>query len=178
MRKRVSAILVGVNTVIRDNPMLNCRVKNPSNPARIICDSHLRMSLNSNIAKTAKEIPTYVATLSEDTEKKKAFSECGINIIKAENDNGQVDLKALMKTLGEMQIDSVIAEGGSKIHASILKNKIADKIQIYQAPKIIGGDGINAVGAMGITEMSRAIMLKNPYVTYFGDDLLIEYEVQ
>ena len=176
-RKRVSAIMVGVNTVIADNPMLNCRTENPSNPIRIICDSNLRMLINSKIAQTAKEIPTIIATVSENKEKANELQKLGIEIIKTSADNGRVDLKDLMQKLGERQIDSVLIEGGGSIHASALKAGLVNKLQIYIAPKIIGGDGKNAVAEMGIEKVNDAAQFKNPKITRFDDDILLEYEV-
>lgn len=176
-RKRVSAILVGVNTVIADNPMLNCRAENPSDPIRIVCDSHLRIPLTSKIVQTARDIPTYIVCISDDTEKITALQDMGAHIIKTQPKDGHTDLAELMRKLGEMQIDSVLIEGGGEIHASALKSGIVNKVQLYIAPKIIGGDGKNAVAPLGNTLMCDAVQLKNPQINLFGDDILIEYEV-
>ena len=82
-----------------------------------------------------------------------------------------------MKKLGETSIDSVLIEGGGEIHASALKSGIVNKLELYIAPKIIGGDGKNAVAPLGITLMRDAVQLKNPKISRFDDDILIEYEV-
>ncbi len=177
-RKRAAAILVGVNTVIADDPMLNCRAENPSNPIRIICDSNLRIPPDSRIIKTAEEIPTYIATVSDNAEKTAAIEKAGAHIIKTASKNGRVDLTDLMQKLGAMGIDSVLIEGGGEIHASALRAGIVNKVQIYIAPKILGGDGKNAVAPMGITLAKDAVMLKNPVISRFDDDILIEYEVK
>lgn len=176
-RKRVSAILVGVNTVIADDPMLNCRAENPSNPIRIVCDSNLRIPLTSKIVQTARDIPTYIACIGGDTEKITALENMGAHIVKTQSKDGHTDLADLMKKLGEMQIDSVLIEGGGEIHASALKSGIVNKLELYIAPKIIGGDGKNAVAPLGITLMRDAVQLKNPQISRFDDDILIEYEV-
>lgn len=177
-RKRVSAILVGVNTVITDNPMLNCRCENPSNPIRIICDTHLRIPLDSAVLKTAKEIPTFIAAASADGKKREQIEKSGAKlIITAEKDN-HVDLADLMKKLGEAAVDSVLIEGGGSICASALKSKIVNSIQIYIAPKIMGGDGKCSIAPMGITLANNAIRLKSPKLTMIDDDILAEYEVE
>lgn len=177
-RKRVSAILVGVNTVIADDPTLNCRTENPSDPIRIICDSNLRIPLNSQILKTAKDIPTYIATVCSDKSKIAEVEKYGAHIIKTTVYNGKVDIKDLMQKLGEMKIDSVLIEGGGSINASALKAGIVSKLQLYIAPKIIGGDGKNAISPLGIHLATDAFMLKNPKISHFDDDILIEYEVK
>ena len=176
-RKRVSAIMAGIGTVLADDPMLNCRCSDPSDPVRIIADSSLRIPLDSNIVKTANEIPTYVATLSDNEEKIKLLEQCGINIIKAKDSGGRVDLKELMKTLGAMGLDSVLIEGGAKLHTSALKSGIVNKLQIYIAPKIIGGDGRSAFESLGIEEVSESVKLSKPKLTMLDGDILAEYEV-
>ena len=176
-RKRVSAILVGVNTVLADDPILTCRAENPSNPIRIICDSKLRIPLDSRIVRTARDIPTFIATVSADAEKVALLKEQNVNIIRTNSKNNQVDLTDLMQILGQENIDSVLIEGGSEINANALKSDIVNKIQIYIAPKIIGGDGKNAVSALNLDLVKNAVMLKNPQITRFGDDILLEYEV-
>ena len=177
-RKRTAAIMTGIGTVLADNPMLNCRCENPSDPVRIICDTKLRIPIDCNIVKTAKEIPTYVATGSEDEKKLSALMDKGIRILHIPSDEHGIDLNKLMERLGEMKIDSVLIEGGAMMHTSVLKMGIVNKLQIYIAPKILGGDGISAFGAMGIAEVNDAVELKNPQIQTFGDDIMIEYEVK
>ena len=83
-----------------------------------------------------------------------------------------------MKSLGGMGIDSVLIEGGGEIHASALKGGIVQRLMIYTAPKLIGGDGKNAVAPLGVGVMDEAVMLQNPKITRLGDDILTEYEVK
>ncbi len=177
LRKKAAAIMVGIGTVLADDPMLNCRCEDPSDPIRIICDSKLRIPLESKIVKTAKQIPTYIVT-SVISEKTAELEKAGVGIIHISSDEKGIDLKLLMKKLGEMKIDSVMIEGGAAMHTSALMSGIVNKVQIYIAPKILGGDGIGAFNAMGITDVNDAVKLKNPKVTAFGDDIMIEYEVK
>lgn len=174
-RKRVSAIMVGINTVISDDPMLNCRCEKPKDPIRIICDSNLRISMDSAIVKTADKIETYIATVSDNDEKIKDLQNAGVKIIKTSG--MRVDLKALMRTLGEKGIDSVLLEGGSELNASMLKENLVNKLEVYIAPKIIGSNNAKTVvGGEGISLMRNAYMFKNPKITQFGDDIKIEYD--
>ena len=174
-RKRVAGIMVGINTVLSDNPMLNCRCENPKNPARIICDSKLRIPLDCKIVKTAKEISTYVATVSTDCDKEKQLADCGVNIIKTSGT--QVNLKELFIELGSRGIDSVLVEGGAKLHASMLEAGLVNKLEVYIAPKIIGGtESKPIVGGKGVEFVRDAYMFSNPKITMFGEDIKIEYE--
>lgn len=174
-RKRVSAIMVGVNTLIADDPMLNCRCENPKNPIRIICDSNLRTPMDSSIVKTADQIETYIATVSNNDEKIKRLKDRGVKIIKTSGI--RVNLKELMAVLGGNGIDSILLEGGSELNASMLKENLVNKLEVYIAPKIIGGNNAKTiVGGEGISLMCNAYMFKNPKITRFCDDIKIEYD--
>lgn len=187
-RKKYSAIMVGINTVIEDNPTLNCRIKdNPKNPIRIILDSDLKIDLKSNICKTSKDIKTYIASVkptvksNKNTEKKKELEYLGIEIIetspKDSSKDYKVNLQELIKILGEEKnIDSVLIEGGATLHAALLKEKLIDKALIYIAPKIFGG--LNAktpIAGEGIEEPDNAIKLIGGKLKNIGEDLFMEY---
>lgn len=181
-RNKYSAIMVGINTVIEDNPMLNCRLPNSRNPIRIILDSSLKISLESNICKTAKDIKTFIATVKTigDDNKNKKIKELeglGVEIIKTESDDGRVNLKELMKILGEeKEIDSVYVEGGASLHASLLKEKLVNKALVYIAPKIFGGfEAKSPIGGEGIEEPDNAIRLIGSSITKIDEDLFLEY---
>lgn len=180
-RKKYSAIMVGINTVIEDNPTLNCRIHdNPKNPIRIILDGNLKIDLKSNICKTSKDIKTYIATIesNKNIEKKKELEYLGIEIIETSTkDSNKVNLQELINILGkEKNIDSVLIEGGSTLHASLLKEKLIDKVLIYIAPKIFGG--LNAktpIAGYGIEEPNDAIKLIDGKFESLGEDLFMEY---
>lgn len=187
-RKKYSAIMVGINTVIEDNPTLNCRIKdNPRNPIRIILDSDLKINLKSNICKTSKDIKTYIASVkptvksNKNTEKKKELEYLGIEIIETSpkdlSKDYKVNLQELIKILGEEKnIDSVLIEGGATLHAALLKEKLIDKALIYIAPKIFGG--LNAktpIAGEGIEEPDNAIKLIGGKLKNIGEDLFMEY---
>lgn len=187
-RKKYSAIMVGINTVIEDNPTLNCRIKdNPKNPIRIILDSDLKIDLKSNICKTSKDIKTYIASVkptvksNKNTEKKKELEYLGIEIIetspKDSSKDYKVNLQELIKILGEEKnIDSVLIEGGATLHAALIKEKLIDKALIYIAPKIFGG--LNAktpIAGEGIEEPDNAIKLIGGELKNIGEDLFMEY---
>ena len=174
-RKRVSGIMVGINTVIADNPMLNCRVENPKNPTRIVCDSTLRIPVDCKLVKTASEIPTIVATTSDNADKIDELKRRGIKIIKTAGD--RVDLKILMSELGKLGIDSILLEGGAQLNASMLDMGLVNKLEVYIAPKIIGGiNSKSIIGGEGVRFVKDAYMFNNPIVKVFGDDIKIEYE--
>lgn len=175
LRSNLSAIMVGVNTVIKDDPELTSRIENGINPVRIIVDSNLRTPSDSKIIKTADKVKTIIATVSDDSKKAEVYTKAGVNIIKVKKKNKRVDLKELMIKLGQQNIDSILLEGGSELNFSALEQGIVDKVQFYIAPKIIGG--INAkgpVGGIGIAKLSEAYKIENIVAQKIGDDILIE----
>jgi diaminohydroxyphosphoribosylaminopyrimidine deaminase/5-amino-6-(5-phosphoribosylamino)uracil reductase len=178
-RKRVSAIMVGIKTVLADDPLLNCRVENPSHPARIICDSKLQIPLTSKIVATATDIATYVATTAQNHIKKKQLEDMGVTVIQIRELNGWVDLNHLMEILGALKIDSVLLEGGAQLNYSALQSGIVSKVQAYIAPKIFGGAKAKSpVGGTGVELVNQAFSLLKPSVECLGDDILLEYKTE
>ena len=179
MRGRYRGIMVGIGTVLADDPMLNCRVEGGVDPVRIICDSNLRIPTESQIVKTASDIETIVACSQEaleserKQEKIRRLKEAGIQIIGTEGAHG-VNLVELMKKLGGQNIDSILLEGGGTLNASALEDGIVDKVYAYIAGKLIGGmDARSPVEGMGIDRMADAITLQNVEIEKLGDDFCI-----
>ena len=178
LRKNLSGIMVGVSTVIMDDPGLDCRLEEPAkNPVRIICDSHLRTPLTSKVVKTADEIETIIATSSEDKKKVAEFKKKGCKVINIRQAENGIDLNILMERLGEMGIDSVLLEGGGTLNYSALESKIVDEIHVHMAPKIFGGNSKSPVEGLGIENINDAIRLNPIETVWAGEDLIIENEV-
>ncbi len=179
-RLKHSAIMVGIGTVLEDDPMLPCRIENGRNPVRIICDTSLRIPPDSNIVRTAKEIPTIIAAACEDNSKLSALENAGCRIIQCGNaDNSAIDLNRLMKLLGEQVIDSILLEGGAQLNWSALNSGIVNKVQAYIAPKIFGGaEAKTPVGGKGAVSPSEAFILEKSKIVQIGNDFLIESRVK
>lgn len=179
MRGRYRGIMVGIGTVLADDPMLNCRVEGGVDPVRIICDSNLHIPLVSQIVKTASEIETIVACSQETLEserkqeKIRKLQDAGIQLIGTKGAHG-VNLVELMKKLGEQNIDSILLEGGGTLNASALEDGIVNKVYAYIAGKLIGGmDARSPVEGMGIDRMADAITLKHMEIERLDDDFCI-----
>lgn len=176
-RHAFSAIMVGVNTVIRDNPMLTCRIENGINPLRVICDTNLRTPLDSRVVETADSVPTCIFTACDDELKKEPYIKRGCKLINVSRRENHTDLSEVMKILGSMEIDSVLLEGGGALNWSALKQQVVDEVQTYVAPKIFGGAGASPVGGEGVEFPKDAVMLRPYSVSQIGEDYLIESEV-
>lgn len=178
-RHRYSGIMAGIGTVLADDPMLNCRIPGGKDPVRIICDSSLRTPLESNIVKTASEIPTIIATVIDDENRYREYEEKGVKIIRTLPENGRVNLRELMIKLGALNIDSILLEGGEGLNFSALQAGIVNRVKCYIAPKIFGGETAKTpVGGNGVELPSNAFMLGEPSITHYGEDILIEWKVR
>lgn len=179
LRNRLSSIMVGVNTVIVDDPELTCRIKDGRDPYRIIVDSTLRIPLNSKVILN-KDKKTIIATTKKaDINKKKKLMELGTEILEIESDNEKVDLKKLMIELGKKKIDSILIEGGGTLNFSALNENIVDKIRFYIAPKIIGGEkSRSSISGEGFLKLADAVKLKEIEFKTFEDNFMIEGYVE
>jgi diaminohydroxyphosphoribosylaminopyrimidine deaminase/5-amino-6-(5-phosphoribosylamino)uracil reductase len=176
-RHRYSAIMVGVGTIIADDPMLTCRLENSRNPLRIICDTSLRTPLQSKVVTTTDIAPTIIATSITDTNRHKLYMDAGCEIMVLPKKENKVDLYCLMQRLGEKQIGSLLLEGGGKLNWSALQSGIISKVQAYIAPKLFGGVGNTPVAGLGVDHPDGAFKLSKPIITQFGEDILLESEV-
>lgn len=172
-RHQYDAILVGVNTVIRDNPSLTTRLPSGGkNPIRIILDTQLRTPLDAQVL-TDQQAPTWLITGCEvNPERVEAFKEVGMEIIKMANP--KISIKELLKILGVRGITSLFVEGGAEVHGSFLKERAFQQLITYIAPKLIGGKMAPAAfGGEGIEKINDAVALKIKDVDKIGNDIRV-----
>ena len=179
LRSTHDAILVGVGTVLADDPELTVRHVKGKNPLRIVVDSHLRIPLTAKILQDQEQARTIIATTKHAAPKKiQRLQKEGIKTLLVDEligaDGGHhVDVQKLLQELGRRQIASVLVEGGSAIITSLLQEKLADRLVIIVAPKILGR-GIEAVADLGNQTMDEAIKLNFRKVYRRGDDIIID----
>lgn len=180
IRNNLTGIMVGVGTVLKDNPMLTTRIDGGKNPIRIIVDSKCRTPLDAKVLDIDDNSRCIIATTENaDSEKIEQLKDKGAIVITTPAKNGRVDLGYLMKQLGEMKIDGILLEGGSELNYSALEEGIVDKILCFIAPKIIGGNNAKTpVGGQGKALVRDAVKLSNININSFKDDVLIEGYIQ
>lgn len=177
-RHKYMGIMAGVGTVIADNPKLTCRLEGKKNPIRIICDTHLRTPLTSEVVATAHEAATIIATAEQSLEKIEPYLEKGCQILPVPLENGKLDLKVLMQKLGEQGIDSILLEGGGILNYSALSSGIVNAVEMYIAPKLFGGTQAKTpVEGFGVELPKDAFRLHSPKICQIGADILIEWEI-
>lgn len=177
LRNRYDAIMVGVGTVLADDPLLTTRLPDGSgrNPVRIILDSLARIPLESKVI-TNCSAPTIVAvTTQAPAEKIAALQAAGVSVVVNRAKNDRVDLGSLMEKLGQRQITSVLIEGGASVAAAAVEENLVDKVHFFVAPIIIGGHSApGPVGGQGIAQLPEAVRLQAMSTEWLGTDLHIE----
>lgn len=179
LRSVHDAILVGAGTVLADDPELTVRHVRGRNPVRIVVDSHLRITLSAKILQGQEKARTIIATTAQAVpEKMRQLQEQGIETLLVDELTGKdgghrVDLQKLLRELGKRQISSVLVEGGSAIITSLLQEKLADRMVIIVAPKILGR-GIEAVADLGNKSMDEATRISFRKVYRRGGDIIID----
>ncbi len=175
MRSVHDAIMVGVGTVIRDNPQLTVRRTKGKTPLRIILDSHLRIPLSSQMLNDSYTENTLIATTSATDKKKvRQVKDKGARVVLVDQDKyGRVSLSGLLRRLGKMDISSLMVEGGGQVITSFLRERLVDRLVITIAPKIIG-QGINWVGDLELEKMGEALRISEYRFRKVGDDIVFE----
>jgi diaminohydroxyphosphoribosylaminopyrimidine deaminase / 5-amino-6-(5-phosphoribosylamino)uracil reductase len=175
LRSVHDAILVGSGTILKDDPELTCRLVRGRTPLRIVVDSQLRSSPEARIFHECKGARTIAATTSRaPAERRRLFETKGIEVLETgEDPAGCVDLRELLTVLGRREISSLLVEGGAAIITTFLKEKLADRLIVILAPKIIG-EGLNSVDDLGIRQMDDALRLSFRKIMHRGDDLILE----
>jgi len=176
IRTKVDAIMCGINNVLLDDPQLTARpggLPAERQPLRVVADSRGRTPLDAKVL--APGAATLIATTdASPAEWRKAIEATGAEVsVLAADDRGRVDLRALMRMLGERGVLTLIAEGGGVLHASLFAAGLADKVHAIIAPKIVGGSAYPAVAGEGVAHMADAVRLQEVEVERLGDDVLI-----
>ncbi len=177
IRQRVSGILVGVGTLLADDPMLTSRIEDTEtkNPLRIIVDTKAKIPMESNIVRTAGEVRTLLVTTDfAPKEKLENLASKGMQILISPTKEGRVDIPNAIRMIGEMGIDSILVEGGSTIAYSFLEEQMIDKVLFFIAPKVVGGEESKTpLGGIGIALMKDAINIDKMSTCIIGEDILV-----
>lgn len=201
LRSELAGVVVGIGTVLADEPMLNVRLEGEHHqPVRIVVDSNLRIPVDSQLVKTANEYRTIVACRHFDrseaerseveksslnVNKQKGFLDSlrllemtGVELLECQSNNNHVDINDLMTKLGAMGIDSLLLEGGGTLNAAFLEAGCVDEVWAFIAPKIIGGEGSKTpVSGKGIDKMSKAVNLQDIDIQNINGDILIKGKI-
>ncbi|MBU8899154.1 bifunctional diaminohydroxyphosphoribosylaminopyrimidine deaminase/5-amino-6-(5-phosphoribosylamino)uracil reductase RibD [Corallococcus sp. H22C18031201] len=177
LRDRVDAILVGANTVRLDDPKLTTRLPGGGgkDAVRVVVDSRLRLSANATVFTQRSSARTVVATL-EDPEGRKArkLAALGVDVWQVRAKKERVDLTALLRRMAKAGMSHVLVEGGSELYASLLRERRANALALFLAPKLIGASGLSWAGDLGVQAMSQALKVKSLTLEHIGEDVLLQ----
>ena len=182
MRARTDAIMVGSATAIVDDPDLTCRLPGlgDRSPRRIVADGRLRLPLTSKLVRTAHEVPVWILTFPDgEAARRQAFEDCGVVLIDVPaGPDGTMDMSVALALLGERGVTRLMVEGGSRLVSSLMRAGLVDRLDWFQAPKIIGGDGYPALAGLGIDTVDQAPGFELLEVLSLGEDTLQSFSVK
>jgi diaminohydroxyphosphoribosylaminopyrimidine deaminase / 5-amino-6-(5-phosphoribosylamino)uracil reductase len=173
LRGQVDAIMVGVGTVIKDDPLLTCRVPGGKDPIRVVVDSGLRVPLHAAVFNPHSAARTLIATCCADSDKVAAVAAHGGEVVACADKEGRVDLDDLFGQLGALGIQSILLEGGSHLAGAALRSGLIDRCMIFFAPKLVGGVGMGLFAGQGVSMMADALHLEDMKFARSGADLVV-----
>jgi diaminohydroxyphosphoribosylaminopyrimidine deaminase/5-amino-6-(5-phosphoribosylamino)uracil reductase len=182
LRSQVDAVVIGVGTVLKDNPTLTARLSDrplklaPRQPLRVVLDSRLRTPLRATVCAKQDWAKTLIVTTSRAARsRRRPFEREGVEVVSLSTKNGRVSLPALMTMLGKRGITSVLIEGGSTVNAAALREKLVNHVVLYLAPILMGGQDAKAViGDRSPKRLAQALTLRHVTVRRIGKDLVVE----
>lgn len=173
LRSRCDGIMVGVDTIIADDPQLTVRHVKGKNPWRIIVDSTLRTPESVKVLSRSLAQKTIIATVEQNPRVHLRYLQTGVTIMVCKEMNGKVDLEDMLKQLGQRNIQSILLEGGSRLAGEALSQGLIDECIFFYAPKVIGSDGFSPLAITGISSMDRALLFNDVTVQRLGDDIVV-----
>ncbi len=175
LRHEYDAILTGIGTVLKDDPLLTDRTQQLRRQPllRVVLDAGLRTPLRSRLAQSANDLPLLVFTTPDAPAASQASLEAlGASVVRVDSQDGRLNLTAVLEELGRRQITGLIVEGGAEVAGSFIERRLVDKVTFFIAPKIIGGrEATPAIGGQGIEHLRDALHLRDVEVIRRGDDL-------
>jgi len=178
LRNEYDAVMVGAGTVIADDPALTCRIRGGRDPLRVIVDGRLRVPLTAQVLRAGAAPGTLLATTVERGAKLATLRRRGITVLAQPGRGGVLSLRRLLSRLAARGVTSVLIEGGAGLAAAALRARVVDRLFLFVAPKLIGGDGIPLVGPLGVRGMRDTLGVRVLGASRVGADLLLRGVVE
>ena len=179
LRATHDAIMVGSRTAVVDDPQLTCRLPGlgTRSPVRIVADGRLRLPLTSKLVRDAHKIPVWILTLPHgDEARRKAFADCGVTLIDVvPGEGGVMDMRDALEKIAARGVTRLLVEGGARLAASLMRARLIDRIEWFQSPKVIGGDGYPAIAGLGVKHVEKAPVFALRELISLGEASLASY---
>lgn len=174
-RDQVDGVLVGIGTILRDNPMLTARIKGGRDPFRIILDSQLRIPEDAKVIGNTPSKLIVVTSEFAQRDKRERLEQKGVQVIVLDSEGERINLKTCLSKLGEIGMMSLLVEGGSQVNGSFLDKKLVDKFLFILSPKLMGDPQAPGIfGGEGVSKLQDSIILREVKIRRIGGDILIE----
>jgi diaminohydroxyphosphoribosylaminopyrimidine deaminase/5-amino-6-(5-phosphoribosylamino)uracil reductase len=181
LRATHDAIMIGSGTALADDPDLTCRLPGlgERSPVRVVLDGRLRLPSSSRLARTARAVPTWVITRATvDAKRRAALERCGVEVLTVTPGSGEhIDLGLALGALAARGLTRVLVEGGSALAAAFLRARLVDRLVWFQAPLLIGGDGLPALGALAADALADCLSLRRTHSLTLARDAVQAYIV-
>lgn len=183
LRDMHDVVMVGIGTILSDNPRLTCRLPGGRDPIRLVVDTHLRIPDDAAVFTSSESAPLWIATtgLAPADRREELAERPGVRVLVCRQDDfGRVDLGDLLMQLGRLDVTSVLSESGGTLSHALLAARLADRLALFLAPKLVGGRDapgfLDGVG-LGVERLEHAPMVVNPRLCMAGDDLVFSGEI-
>jgi len=173
LRTFYDAVLVGIGTVIMDNPMLNVRLVEGRNPLKIVLDSNLRIPEDANVVVNEPEKLLLVTSVAPGSSKEKRLRDRGVRVWHVQGADGKIDIRSLLKKMHDERIASVLVEGGKSVFSSFLRERVIDKVLFFVAAKILGM-AMSPFDDLQIDDIEGAIRFRVSECSVVGEDIMVE----
>lgn len=173
LRNETDAVMVGAQTIIDDDPLLTCRLPRGRDPLRVIVDGRLRIPLHAKVLTNGAAPGTLIATVSRKPRTIETLRRRGATALVLPGKDGVLSLRRLLRMLGKLGLSSVLIEGGARLAAHALRERVVDRLLLFYGPKLVGGDGKQMLGALGVASLADALELQDLRIAKLGPDVVV-----
>jgi diaminohydroxyphosphoribosylaminopyrimidine deaminase/5-amino-6-(5-phosphoribosylamino)uracil reductase len=175
VRNEVDAVVVGVGTILKDDPLLTARIRGGRDPVRIILDSRLRIPEDARVIGVSSSRTLIATTTLAPRDKIERLEKAGAQVVLVESKNGKVDLRSFLSKLGEMEMMSILVEGGSQINGAFLDGGLIDKLLLFLSPRMMGDpQALGIFQGKGFEHLKEAASIQDIKIRRIGEDILVE----